>query len=78
MQGPQGTYVYVVDENGMAQPRPVTLGLATASGHVMNEGLAAGDRVIVEGVVKVRPGQPVRATTAAELAAVPETESHAR
>ncbi len=78
MQGPQGTFVYVVDEDGTAQAKPVTLGLATANGHVMNDGLAAGDRVIVEGVVKVRPGQPVRAITAAELAAVPETESQAR
>ena len=78
MQGPQGTFVYVVDESGNAQARPVKLGLATANGHVMNEGLAAGDRVIVEGVVKVRPGQPVRASTAAELAAVPETESQTR
>jgi membrane fusion protein (multidrug efflux system) len=42
---------------------------------VVTEGLAAGDRVIVEGLQKVKPGAPVQAQVAgsAPAAATPAT-----
>lgn len=59
MQGPQGPFVYVVDENDKAQVRPVkTAGLVDA-GRIIESGLSDNDRVITEGVIKVRPDTPV-------------------
>src|SRR3546814_9893552 len=50
MQGPQGPFVYVVGEADKAQVKPVTLGLSAAEGRILDKGLAAGDRVVVQGV----------------------------
>lgn len=55
-------YVYVVDKQGKAQRRDVTLGRAVNGLRIVEKGLAAGDRVIVDGVQKVfMPGMPVQA-----------------
>ncbi len=59
-QGPKGTFVYVVDEQGMARIRPVTTGNTAGGRWVVESGLAAGDRVIIEGLPKVRPNAPVK------------------
>ncbi|WP_262030914.1 efflux RND transporter periplasmic adaptor subunit [Microvirga sp. Mcv34] len=59
-QGPQGPLVYVVGGNNIAQPRPIRLGPELASGWVVQDGLKGGERVIVDGVIRVRPGQAVR------------------
>lgn len=65
-------YVYVVDENNLAERRQVTTGRQVAERTVITEGLNAGDRVIVNGVQKVFfPGmevspQSVAATPAAD------------
>ncbi len=59
MQGPQGQFVYTVDSEGNAEIRPVTLGRELRDGWVVQSGLNGGDRVITEGIVKVRPGAPV-------------------
>ncbi|MGQ7260624.1 efflux RND transporter periplasmic adaptor subunit [Vreelandella sp. V005] len=53
-------YVYVVDENNLAERRQVTTGRQVAEQTVITEGLSAGDRVIVNGVQKVFfPGMEV-------------------
>jgi membrane fusion protein, multidrug efflux system len=59
-QGPQGPLVYVVGENDIAQARPIRLGPEVDTGWVVQDGLKGGERVIVDGVIRVRPGQPVR------------------
>lgn len=66
MQGPQGAFVYVVPGEGEvpAQVRPVKLGRAVDSEFVVADGLKGGERVITEGVIKVRPGAPVRVASA--------------
>lgn len=53
-------YVYIVDADGNVQRRDVQLG-GTADGlRIVQEGLAAGDRVVVEGAHQItRPGMPV-------------------
>ena len=61
MQGPQGPFIYTVGQDGKAQVKPVKLGMSTPQGRIIDSGLTDGDRVVVEGVVKVRPGQPVKA-----------------
>jgi membrane fusion protein, multidrug efflux system len=60
-----GQYVFVV-ENGKAAIRRVKPGADSGSDVVINEGLSAGDLVIVDGLQKVRAGVPVRATPASQ------------
>jgi len=61
LEGPQGKFVYVVDEKSTAQPRPVELGEWAGSDWIITGGLKAGDQVIIDGVMRIGPGAPVRA-----------------
>lgn len=65
MQGPQGQFVYAVNGSGTAEVRPVELSRQIASGWIVSSGLRAGDKIVSEGVIKVRPGAPVVAAVAA-------------
>ena len=56
----QGNYqVAVVDKENKVSIRPVKVGDTSGSEWVIAEGLKAGERVIAEGVQKVRPGMVV-------------------
>ena len=59
-QGPQGKFVYVVNGQDQAEPRPVQVAEWQGSDWVITDGLQAGDRVIVEGTMKLFPGAPVK------------------
>ncbi|MBB3896618.1 efflux RND transporter periplasmic adaptor subunit [Roseococcus suduntuyensis] len=63
-QDQMGFFVFVVDAEGRAQRRNLRLGRSTAETAVVEEGLQEGDRVISEGVQRVRPGQQVNAAPA--------------
>ncbi len=54
----------VVNAEGLVEARPVTVSRTLGDGWLVQEGLSAGDRVIVEGLQKIRPGIPVRVATA--------------
>lgn len=54
----QGVYVFVV-EDGKAAVRRIKPGGEAGTGVIVDEGLKAGDLVIVEGLQGVRPGVPV-------------------
>lgn len=54
-------YVLVVDNTGTAQQKYVTLGQLVGDLRVIKEGIAASDRVIVNGIAKTRAGQKVTA-----------------
>lgn len=56
-----GTYVLVVDANSVVERRPVTLGQTTPATAVIASGLSAGERIITEGIQRVRPGLKVNA-----------------
>ena len=58
-QGPAGTFVYVVDDAGIARMRQVTTGHTAKGRWVIVSGISEGERVIVEGLAKVRPDSPV-------------------
>jgi len=58
--GQQGANVMVVGPDQIAVSRDVKLGDLQADSWVVLEGLHAGDRVIVDGLQKVQPDQPVR------------------
>jgi membrane fusion protein (multidrug efflux system) len=62
LEGPQGKFVYVVDEKSTAQARPVDVGEWAGSDWIITAGLKAGDRVVIDGVMKIGPGAPVQAT----------------
>jgi len=61
-EGPQGKVVYVIGKESKAEPRPVTLGDWTGKEWVVLGGLAPGDKVITDGLMKVMmmPGAPVQ------------------
>jgi membrane fusion protein (multidrug efflux system) len=53
-------YVWIVDSEGRAQQRDVKMGQQQGSDWVVEEGLAPGDVVVVDGTQKLKPGMPVR------------------
>jgi membrane fusion protein (multidrug efflux system) len=57
---PGGGTVMVVGPGNVASSRPVKLGRLASGSWVITEGLRAGDRIIVDGLQKVRPGAPVK------------------
>ena len=57
-----GTYVLVVDGDNKVQVRPVKIGEVFEGKASLTTGLQEGERVIVEGIPKVRPGIVVTAT----------------
>ena len=69
MQGPQGKFVYKVDDKGTAQVVPVETGYSNAGQTVIESGLAPNDKIIVDGVIRVMPGAPVQTGEQKESAA---------
>lgn len=66
-------FVLVVDEAGKVEYRPVGIGAAQGSERIVTEGLQAGERVIVSGLMRVRPGMTVQPQSAdAAAAQVPQ------
>lgn len=59
-QGPKGTFLYVVDDQSIARTREVKTGRTGNGRWVIESGISAGDKVITEGLSKVRPDAPVK------------------
>ncbi|WP_395662990.1 efflux RND transporter periplasmic adaptor subunit [Aestuariivirga sp.] len=57
-----GTFVLIVNADNKIEVRPVEAASQAGNGVAVAKGLAEGDRVVIEGVQKVRPGQTVEAT----------------
>lgn len=57
--GSQGTYVYTVDDKNKAQLKMLKLGAVDNGLIAVEEGLEAGDLVILEGLDRLRPGRDV-------------------
>jgi membrane fusion protein (multidrug efflux system) len=68
-QNSEGKFVFVVGADGKAAVKPVVAGDWLGQDWIINSGLGAGDRVIVDGVVKVQPGAPVQVVDAASSGA---------
>jgi multidrug efflux system membrane fusion protein len=58
-------FVFVVDGQGVVQYRPVETGRLVDGLRIVEQGLAAGDVVIVNGLQRVRPGVNVAETRVA-------------
>ena len=52
----EGRYVLMVDEQSQAQPRPIKTGPRVGTMWAVESGLKAGERIIVGGIQKVKPG----------------------
>ena len=57
----QSLSLLIVDEEGKVEQRMITVDRAIGDKWLVSSGLAAGDKLIVEGIQKVRPGIPVKA-----------------
>jgi membrane fusion protein (multidrug efflux system) len=75
LRSPMGAMVWVANAQNKVEMRPVTLGQTIENDIVVPSGLKAGERVIVEGVIKVRPGADVKAGP--YKPAAPEATQHA-
>jgi multidrug efflux system membrane fusion protein len=66
--GLQGTFVWVIDADAKGAPvakiQPVKVALAEGQVTIVDSGLEKGQSVVVDGADRLRPGQPVTASTA--------------
>lgn len=60
-----GPYVYVVDGNGRIEQRRITIAFRHEGLMAVSAGLQAGEKVVVQGQQRVRPGMAVEARPAA-------------
>ncbi|MDW3688878.1 efflux RND transporter periplasmic adaptor subunit [Cupriavidus sp. CV2] len=69
-RGQTGTYVYVVQADHTVASRPIEVAETQDAKAVVTKGLAADERVVVDGQYKLKPGTRVNETTAATTVAV--------
>jgi membrane fusion protein (multidrug efflux system) len=60
LRGTDGASVLLVGEDGKVSARPVTTDAVQEGKWIISQGLKAGDRVIVDGLQKTRPGATVK------------------
>ena len=71
MSSAMGSFVWVVGAGDKVELRPVTLGGNVGDRELIATGLQGGERVIVDGVLKVQPGVQVKIAQPAPAAAAP-------
>ena len=71
LDGQQGSYLYVVGEDGGVAARPVTVGIASGDDSVIESGLQAGETVVTEGQQRLSPGAKVKV----QESATPQADS---
>jgi multidrug efflux system membrane fusion protein len=71
--GPQGTYAYVVKPDNTVEMRPIKVSSANAGAPetLVQSGLSAGENVVIDGQVKLRPGATVKPTVVARTPPTP-------
>lgn len=65
----QGDYVFVVGPDDKVLRRNVIVGEHSGDNMVVNEGIEEGERVIIKGLQKVRPGQQVKVVSSTSVLA---------
>jgi len=60
-QGPKGSFVYVIDNNGKAELRPIHASAWHGNEWLIESGLRSGEKVVVEGFHRIQPGTQVNA-----------------
>ena len=66
-----GAYVFVVNDKNVAEQRRVKTGTARDGLLAVSEGLKAGEKVIIQGQQRVRPGMTVAPSPAPAAPAMP-------
>ncbi len=66
LQGPQGPFVFVVNAEERIEIRPVQASAWQGDQWLIEQGLKAGERVVVNGLMKIGPGAPVKAVPLGE------------
>jgi membrane fusion protein (multidrug efflux system) len=72
LQGAQGPFVYVVGPEERIEIRPVEASIWQGDQWLIDSGLKAGERVVVNGLMKIGPGAQVKAVP---WGTVPETDA---
>jgi multidrug efflux system membrane fusion protein len=65
-RSPSSTFVYAIKPDQTVESRTVVAGLTEGDDTVIQSGLAAGDRVVIDGVDKLRPGMKVDTSAASK------------
>lgn len=71
LQGLTGAFVYVLTAGDTARARTVVASNWEGDGWVIDSGLVAGERVVVDGTQRVVAGQPVAVVTGTDSASAP-------
>jgi len=69
LQGAKGFFVWVIDGEGKAQIREVTVGDWHGDSWFISKGLASGDQVVTDGLVRLAKGVPVKIVSVQTAAA---------
>jgi membrane fusion protein (multidrug efflux system) len=69
MHGVQGSFVWLIGAGDKVEFRPVQLGTTAENDVVVDQGLKAGERIVVDGILKVQPGAVVKGVPLAAGAA---------
>lgn len=56
----QGEMVYVIDDKNVANPRPIQIAMNLGDYYLIENGLKAGERIMVEGILKAHPNEHVK------------------
>jgi multidrug efflux system membrane fusion protein len=64
-EGQQGAHAFVVDDKDIAHLRRVVIGRRTETLVIIEQGLAPGDRVVIDGLVRLKEGSAVTVKPAA-------------
>ena len=62
------SFVWTVDDQNKVSQRPIEVGEETGENVVVKSGLNAGERIVVEGLQKIRDGSVVQPVTASQVA----------
>ena len=76
-QTANGHVIYIVNAKGQVEVRPVTVGDWVGQDWVIKQGVTAGERVIVDGFMKLAPGMPVKPVSPEYQRAAPAAKSAA-
>ena len=61
--GQDGDFIYVVKPDQIVEQRPVTIGITSQGGTVVQSGLKAGETVVTDGQLRLAPGVKVNVKT---------------
>lgn len=67
----QGKAVWIINKEGNAEARPIVLGAESGDRFIIDAGLKVGDKVVIDNLMKIRPGAPLKDTPANQKPAVP-------